>query len=78
MIELVGLVEPYKSNSMNKIELWNEFFVTGVLYFMISFTNPALDATARHQMGIGCVIFTGLILFVNFGNLTVQSYFGLL
>ena len=47
----MGLVEPMRSKSQNRMQLFNEFFILSFAYFMIPLTEFTADLTTRDYVG---------------------------
>jgi hypothetical protein len=58
---------------MNKMELFNEFFVMITIYHQLCFTDLVTNVDARSIMGWSLVYINIIYIIVNFGKISINS-----
>lgn len=76
MIILVGELEPFRSDSANKMEFFNEVFVLVSTYHFYEFTDYMPDVDAREMVGKSLVYLTIINVLVNLGVASMPTLFG--
>ena len=71
LLVLIGIVEPFPSILVNRLEMYNNWTVILLSYCLLCFTPWVSDAGRRYQIGYGMIILTGQNILV---NLAIMSY----
>eukprot|EP00347_Sterkiella_histriomuscorum_P008413 403345188 len=77
LIMYVTYYKPFKSKSDYIFEIYNEFTLLTISYFLIVYIDIVNDAELRYSIGWYVVIITLLNIFVNWMNLVVTLIIGL-
>jgi len=80
MIEVSGLVEPFKSRTSNLVDLVSETLAILILYTLILFTDFVTDKSVQVYVGIGlilavcsCICFDLLVILAESTSLTMRK-----
>ena len=74
---VVGLTEPYKSITANKMELFNEAFVLISTYHLYEFTPYLADVETQEIVGKSLVYLTTINVAINLVIAALPTVFGM-
>lgn len=69
----LGLVSPFKSNEVNKLELFNTFMLFIVVYHLMCCTAFVPDIETREQIGMSYIVVVFIICLVSFGSVLFKA-----
>ena len=67
----IGIVEPYPTKTINRLEIYNNWTVILLAYCLLCFTPWVADAGSRYQIGFVMILLTAQNIIFNLALISI-------